>query len=106
MVRTHGGWDPDFAQWCRRAVNAAAGRSGPTTNQSAMFWCTIGFLSVILKGQTFRVLAARAPRVAEQEEGLLGRPLSEDPDFWWAPPESALGGGAKKFDMSRGGGSG
>ena len=58
---------------------------------------TVGFLSVALQRQTFRVLAGCAPALTEQVEGQLGRPLSEDPEFWRAAPEVALEWGEEEF---------
>ena len=39
------------------------------------------------------------PNSAELREGRLGNPLSEDPEFWRAAPESALEWGADEFDL-------
>ena len=44
------------------------------------------------------VLAGGAPGLAEQVVGRLGRPLSEEPEFWRAAPQSALDWGAAEFD--------
>ncbi len=55
---------------------------GPQLSPTAMFWRTVGFLSVTLQRQHFRVLAAGAPSLGDQVEGRLGRPLSEVPEFW------------------------
>ena len=90
VVSSYGGWHPEFAQWWRGAVRAAAERSGPTASQQGMLWRTVGFLSVTLQRQNFQVLAGCAPSLAEQVEGRLGRPLSEAPEFWRAAPEEAL----------------
>ena len=99
VANTHGGWHPLFAQWWRGAVRTAAERSGPTANQSAMLWRSVGFLSVILQRQNFQVLIGCIPGAAELVEGLLGRPLSEEPEFWRAAPEPALEWGADEFDL-------
>ena len=56
------------------AVRAAAERSGPTANQNEMLWRSVGFLSVLLQRENFRVLAGCAPGLAEQVEGRLGLP--------------------------------
>merc|ERR1711924_75446 len=82
-----------------KAVRAAAEPSGPTANQSAMFWRKVGFLSVLLQWQNFQVLIGCIPRSAELLEGRLGRPLSEDPEFSRAALESALEWGADEFDL-------
>ena len=60
---------------------------------------TVGFLAVTLQRQNFQVLAACAPVIAHEIEGRLGRPLSEDPEFWRAAPEGALQWSAKEFDF-------
>ena len=99
VANTHGGWHPDFAQWWRRAVRAAAERCGPTAHQSAMLWRTVGFLSVLLQRQNFQVLVGCIPNLAERRAGRLGSPLSEEPEFWRAAPESALEWGADEFDL-------
>ena len=59
----------------------------------------MGFLSVILQRQTFQVLVGCAPDLAAQVVGRLGRPLSEDPEFWRATPEAALQWGADEFEF-------
>ena len=62
-----------------------------------MLWRTVGFLSVTLQLATFQVLAACAPALQYEVEGRLGRPLSEDPEFWRAAPEAALQWSAEDF---------
>ena len=57
----------------------------------------MGFLSVTLQRQNFQVLAGCAPSLAEQVDGRLGRPLSEDPEFWRAAPEEAILWGSNEF---------
>ena len=64
-----------------------------------MLWRTVGFLSVTLQRQNFQVLAACAPVITHEVEGRLGRPLSEDPEFWRAAPEGALQWSAEEFDF-------
>ncbi len=79
--------------------------AGPSASQTGMLWRTIGFLSVMLQRQTFPVLTARAPSLGHEVERILGRPLSEDPEFWRAAPEAALYWGAEEFgfpDQRRG----
>ena len=103
---TYGGWHPAFAQWWRAAVRTAAELAGPTASQTGMLWRTVGFLSVLLQRRNFQVLAACAPALTHEVEGRLGRPLSEDPEFWRAAPESALQWSAEEFgfpDQRRGG---
>ena len=90
VVSSYGGWHPEFAQWWRGAVRAAAERTGPTASPQGMLWRTVGFLSVTLQRQNFQVLAGCAPSLAEQVEGRLGRPLSEAPEFWRAVPKEAI----------------
>ena len=71
-----------------------------------MLWRTVGFLSVVLQRQNFPVLAACAPALTHEVEGRLGRPLSEEPEFWRAAPETALQWSAEEFgfpDPRRGG---
>ena len=92
-VSSYGGWHPEFAQWWRGAVRAAAERTGPTASPQGMLWRTAGFLSVTLQRQNFQVLAGCAPSLAEQVDGRLGRPLSEEPEFWRAAPEERFCGG-------------
>ena len=64
-----------------------------------MLWRTVGHLSVTLQRQNFQVLAGCAPSLSGRVEGLLGRPLSEAPEFWRAAPEAALAWGADEFDF-------
>ena len=64
-----------------------------------MLWRTVGFLSIMLQRQNFQVLTGCVPEFAAQIDGLLGSPLSEDPEFWRAAPESALEWGAEEFDL-------
>ena len=97
VASSYGGWHPEFAQWWRGAVRAAAARAGPSASQTGMLWRTVGFLAVTLQRQNFQVLAGCAPALMEQVEGRLGRPLSEEPEFWRAAPEAALLWGADEF---------
>ena len=97
VVSSYGGWHPEFAQWWRGAVRAAAERTGPTASPQGMLWRTVGFLSVTLQRQNFQVLAGCAPSLAEQVDGRLGRPLSEEPEFWRAAPEEAILWGSDEF---------
>ena len=87
VVSSYGGWHPEFAQWWRGAVRAAAERSGPTASQQGMLWRTVGFLWVTLQRQSFQVLAGCAPSLAEQVA----------PDFWRAASEEALLWGSDEF---------
>ena len=64
-----------------------------------MLWRTVGFLSVTLQRQNFQVLSACAPVLTDEVEGRLGRPLSEDPEFWRAAPDVALHWSAEEFDF-------
>ena len=66
-----------------------------------MLWRTAGFLSVVLQRRNFQVLAACAPALTHEVEGRLGRPLSEDPEFWRAAPEDALDWGEDEFGYQR-----
>ena len=55
-----------------------------------------------------QVLAACAPALMHEVEGRLGRPMSEEPEFWRAAPETALQWSAEEFgfpDQRRGGAS-
>ena len=97
VVSSYGAWHPEFAQWWRGAVRAAAERAGPSASQTGMLWRTVGFLAVTLQRQNFQVLAGCAPALMEQVEGRLGRPLSEEPEFWRAAPEAALLWGVDEF---------
>jgi hypothetical protein len=90
VVSSYGGWHPEFAQWWRGAVRAAAERAGPTASPQGMLWRSVGFLSVTLQRQNFQVLAGCAPTLEHQVQGRLGRPLSEVPEFWRAAPEAAV----------------
>lgn len=98
-VSSYGSWHPAFARWWRGAVRAAAERYGPTASQTGMMWRTVGFLSVILQRQNFHVLIGCAPTLEALVVGRLGRPLSEDPEFWRAAPEAALSWGEEEFDF-------
>ena len=106
VVNTYGGWHPAFVRWWRGAVRAAAERGGPHAAQAGMLWRTVGFLSVTLQRQNFRVLAGCAPTLEQQVTGRLGWPLSEQPEFWRAAPESALAGATDEFDFPTEGGAG
>ena len=97
VVNSYGGRHPDFVQWWRGAVRAAAERAGPSAYPAGMLWRTIGFLAVALQRQNFQVLAGCAPTLAGQAHGQLGRPLSEVPEFWRAAPEAALQWAAEEF---------
>ena len=97
VVSSYGGWHPTFARWWPGAVRSAAERVGPTASQTGMLWRTVGFLSVTLQRQNFQVLAACAPALPDQVEGRLGRPLSEDPEFWRVAPKAAVEWGAEEF---------
>jgi len=99
VVSSYGGWHPEFAQWWRGAVRAAAELSGPSSSAAAMLWRSVGFLSVTLQRHNFQVLAGCAPSLAEQAVGRLGRPLSEVPEFWRAAPEVALRWSAEEFEF-------
>ena len=77
--------------------------AGPSDSQTVMLWRTVGFLSVRLQRQNFQTLAACAPALRHAVEGRLGRPLSEDPEFWRAAPEAALQWSAEKFATRRSG---
>ena len=94
---TYGGWHPAFAQWWRGAVRMVAELAGPSASQTGMLWRTVGFLSVRLQRQNFQTLTACAPALRHAVEGRLGRPLSEDPEFWRAAPEAALQWSAEEF---------
>ena len=98
-ANTYGGWHPAFARWWRGAVKAVAELAGPSASQTGMLWRTVGILSVTLQRQNFQVLAACAPGLTHEVEGRLGRPLSEDPEFWRAAPEVALQWSAEEFDF-------
>ena len=79
--------------------------AGASASQTGMLWRSVGFLSVLLQRQNCRVLTACAPFLEHEEEGILGRPLSEAPEFWRAAPEAALHWGAEEFgfpDQRRG----
>ena len=102
---TYGGWHPAFAQWWRGAVRMVAELAGPSASQTGMLWRTVGFLSVLLQRLNFQTLAACAPALQHALQGRLGRPLSEDPEFWRAAPEAALQWSAEEFgfpDLRRG----
>ena len=74
-----------------------AERAGASASHTGILWRTVGFLSVALQRQNFQVLAACAPSLSTEVEGILGRPLSEDPEFWRAAPEAALLWSAEEF---------
>ena len=99
VVSTYGGWHPAFAQWWRGAVRAAAELSGSSMHAAGMLWRTVDFLSVTLQRQNFLVLAGCAPTLATQVEGLLGRPLSEEPEFWRSAPDAAIQWGSEEFGL-------
>jgi len=75
----------------------AAEHAGSLASQTGMLWRTVGILSVTLQRQTFQVLAACVPAMMHEVEGRLGRPLSEDPEFWRAAPEAALHWSVEEF---------
>ena len=97
VVSSFGGWHPEFAQWWRGAVRAAAERAGPTASLHGMLWRTVGLLAVTLQRQNFQVLAGCAPTLEHEVRGQLGRPLSEVPEFWRAAPEAAVLWGGEEF---------
>ena len=100
VVSSFGGWHPEFAQWWRGAVRAAAERAGPAgASVQGMLWRSVGFLSVTLQRQNFQVLAGCAPSRVEEVEGRLGRPLSEVPEFCRAAPEAAVLWGEDEFEF-------
>ena len=79
--------------------------AGPSASPTGMLWRSVGFLSVRLQQQKFLILAACAPALTHALDGHLGRPLSEDPEFWRAAPEAALQWSAEEFgfpDLRRG----
>jgi len=99
VVSSYGGWHPEFAQWWRGAVRAAAERAGSAgASAQGMLWRSVGFLSVTLQRQNFQVLAGCAPTLEEEVVGRLGRPLSEVPEFWRAAPEPAVLWGGEEFE--------
>ena len=63
---------------------------GSFANQTACLWHTIGFLSFTLQLEHFLVLAGCVPSLDKEVEGLVGRPLSQEPEFWRAAPDVAL----------------
>ena len=67
------------------------------TVSNSMLWRTVGFLSVTLQRQNFLVLTGCAPVLAERVTGLLGRPLSETPEFRRGAPDAALHWEAEEF---------
>ena len=67
------------------------------TMPNSMSWRTVGFLSVTLQRQNFLVLTGCDPILVERVTGLLGRPLSETPEFWRAAPDAAVQWGAEEF---------
>ena len=56
---------------------------------------------MLLQREKFRVLVGCAPGLAEQVEGRLGLPLSEEPEFWRAAPDAAIDWGSEEFDLPR-----
>jgi hypothetical protein len=62
-----------------------------------MLWRAVGFLLVTLQRQNFQVLAGCYDDLPDDVQGRLGRPLSEEPEFWRAAPEEALQWGAEEF---------
>ena len=66
---------------------------------NSMLWRTVGFLSVTPQRQNFLVLTGCAPVSGERVTGLLGRPLSEIPEFWRAAPDAAVQWGAEEFGL-------
>ena len=54
---------------------------------------------VMQKVSEMQVLIGCIPNSAALCEGRLGSPLSEDPEFWRAAPESALDWGVDEFDL-------
>ena len=51
----------------------------------------------LLATAEFLTLAACAPALTHALEGRLGRPLSEDPEFWRAASDVALQWSAEEF---------
>ena len=98
VVSSYGGWHPQFAQWWRGAVRAAAERAGPSAAPQGMLGRSVGFLAVPLQRQNFQVLAGCAPALDHEVQGRLGWPLSEVPEFWRAAPEAAVLWGGDEFE--------
>ena len=96
-VSSYGGWHPEFVQWWRGAVRAAAERAGPMASPQGMLWRSVGFLSLPLPRQNFQVLAGCAPTLELEVQGQLVRPLSEVPEFRRAAPEAAVLWGGEEF---------
>ena len=97
VASSYGGWHPEFVQWWRGAVRAAAERAGPTAPAQGMLCRSVGFLAVTLQRHNFHVLAGCAPSLEQQVVGQLGRPLSEVPEFWRAAPSAAVLWGGDEF---------
>ncbi len=95
VASTFGDWHPSFARWLRQVAwaaadaSAAGGVGGPSAVCRGVLWRASVSLSVALHRGNFDVLAASAPSLAAGA-GALGRPLSEEPEFWRAAPSAAL----------------
>ena len=117
-VSTYGAWHPRFVQWVRRLLrDRAAASAVDDAEANALFgnmlWRVAATLSVGVQRAIFRGIARCLPEL-QQGAGQLGRPLSEEPEFWRAVPDAEcvdwvaeeLGLQAGAWDGSREGASG
>ena len=90
-VSTFGAWHPAFVRWVRRLLRDRAA-AGATDEMEAnglfggMLWRVAASLSVGAQRAIFRGIARCLPAL-QAGAGQLGRPLSEEPEFWRATPD-------------------
>ena len=91
-VSTFGAWHPDFLAWLRRYLRdraAALAHDDAEANvlMGNMLWRVGASLSVAAARAVFAGLALCVPAL-RTGEGRLGRPLSEEPEYWRASPDA------------------
>ena len=92
VVSTYGAWHPEFVRWVRRLLRDRASASAANEAEAngllgGMLWRVGASLSVAAQRAVFGGLAACMPEL-RAGGGQLGRPLSEEPEFWRAAPDA------------------
>ncbi len=92
VVSTYGAWHPEVVRWVRRLLRDRASASAANEAEAngllgGMLWRVGASLSVAAQRAVFAGLAACMLEL-RAEGGQLGRPLSEEPEFWRAAPDA------------------
>ena len=114
-VSTYGAWHPAFVRWIRRLLRDRAAASAEHEAEASellggMLWRVAALLSVGVQRAVFQGIAHCLPEL-RAGSGRLGRPLSEEPEFWRAIPDAEcvdwvaeeLGLEPGRWDWPRGG---